>query len=94
MCCLFTALLLLGPRFAILIWYLVQPLRFQTAFSTWIWPLLAALFLPWTMLMYLIVFSGGVTGFDWVWLGLGLVADIASYTGGGYGNRDRLRGYA
>jgi hypothetical protein len=29
-------------------------------------------------------------GFDWVWLGLALVADIASYSGGAYGNRNRL----
>jgi hypothetical protein len=48
--------------------------------------------LPWTLLMYLIVWPGGVVGFDWIWLGLGLLADIASYAGGGWGNRDRLRG--
>jgi hypothetical protein len=44
--------------------------------------------------MYVIIFLGGVTGFDWIWLGLGVLADIASYSGGGYGNRHRIPGYA
>jgi hypothetical protein len=34
-----------------------------------------------------------VDGFDWVILGLGVLADIATYSGGGYGNRNRLPGY-
>ena len=33
-------------------------------------------------------------GFDWVWLGLAVLADIASYAGGGYGNRKQLAAYA
>ncbi len=90
MCCFFTALVLAGPRFAILLWWLAQPLRWQTTFNTWIWPLLGAVFLPWLTLMYVVVAPGGIVGFDWVWLGLALVADIASYSGGAYGNRDRL----
>jgi len=93
MCCLFTTLVFLGPRFGILVWWLIQPGRFNAAFDTFIWPLLGALFLPWTTLMYLVVFAGGVTGFDWIWLGLGVLADIASYGGGAYGNRDRIPGY-
>ena len=40
--------------------------------------------------MYLIVYPGGLVGFDWVWLGLGLLFDILSYSGGAYGNKDRL----
>ena len=92
MCCFFTTLLLLGPRFAILIWWLFRPVLFNTIFNTWIWPLLGLIFLPWTLLMYLIVGGNGIIGFDWVWLGLAFIADIASYTGGAYGNRDRIPG--
>jgi hypothetical protein len=40
--------------------------------------------------MYVLVAPGGVTGFDWIWLGIGLLADIASYGGGGWGNKERL----
>ena len=41
-------------------------------------------------MMYVIVSPGGIVGFDWVWLGLALVVDIGSYSGGAYGNRNRL----
>jgi hypothetical protein len=92
MCCLFTILLLLGPRAAILFWYLFYPARWRLTFDTWIWPLLGSIFLPWTTLMYVIVAPMGVIGFDWLWLGLAFIADLASYGGGGWGNRDRLRG--
>jgi hypothetical protein len=97
MCCFFTTLVLFGPRLAILIWWLVQPIRWQAAFSSFGWPFLweflGFLFVPWTTIMYVLVFPGGIVGFDWIWLGLGLLIDIGSYAGGGYGNRNRF-GYA
>jgi len=92
MCCFFAALFAFGPRLAVLIWWLINPARFNLAFDGFLIPLLGFIFLPWTLIMYLIVFPDGVTGFDWIWLGLGLLADIASYTSGGYTNRDRLSG--
>jgi hypothetical protein len=49
------------------------------------------LFLPWATLMYVIVFPGGIDGFDWVWLGL--LADLLSYGGGAFSNRDRVQSY-
>jgi hypothetical protein len=64
------------------------------AFGSWLWPLLGLIFLPWTTLMYVLVSQGGVTGFEWLWIGLSVVADIASYAGSAYGNRDRIPGYA
>lgn len=91
MCCFFTVLLFLGPRAGILIWWLIDQARWQLAFDSFIWPLLGFLFLPWTTLMYVIVFPGGVTGFDWIWMGLAVLADISMYAGGGYGNRGRMR---
>ena len=94
MCCFFTALVLFGPRLAVLIWWLFAPVYIGAAFNTWIWPLLAWIFLPWTLLMYLIIYPGGIVGFDWIWLAIGVFADIASYGGGGYGNRNRIPGYA
>jgi hypothetical protein len=94
MCCIFTSLLLAGPRLAILVWWLINPLRFANAFGSFIWPILGTIFLPWTTLMFLIVWSpvGGIYGLDWLWLGVGVLFDIMTYGGGGYGNRDRLRG--
>ena len=94
MCCMLTTLVLLGPRLAILVWWLIRPAHFALAFGSWIWPILGTIFAPWTTLVYLIVWSPvtGIYGLDWLWLGLGILADISSYAGGGWGNRDRLRG--
>jgi len=93
MCCLAAALLLLGPRFGIVLWWILDPVRWNATFDTFVLPFLGFFFLPWTVLMYVVVFPGGVDGFDWVWLGFGLLADIFSYAGGGYTNRDRFMGY-
>ena len=93
MCCLATILVILGPRIGILFWWLADQARWNLAFDTFLWPLLGFLFVPWTTLMYVLVFPGGVDGFDWVWLGLAFLADIFSYAGGGYTNRDRMKGY-
>ncbi len=93
MCCLVTTLVFLGPRAAIVIWWLVQPLAWQTAFSTWVWPLLGFLLLPWTTLAYVLVAPGGVVGADWLLVILALLVDVAGYAGGGYGNRSRAPGY-
>ena len=93
MCCLAALLVVAGPRIGILIWWLADQARWNLAFDTFIWPFLGFLFLPWTTLMYVLVFPGGVDGFDWVWLGMGLLLDIFSTVGGGYTNRDRMPGY-
>lgn len=88
MCCFFTALVLAGPRAAILIWWLINTTRWQLAFSNFFWAFLGFLFAPWTTLAWVVVWSpGGLTGFDWFILALGILADIASYSGGVYGNR-------
>lgn len=90
MCCLFAVLIFLGPRVAGVLWWLVQPSRWSMAFNNNIlWPILGLVFLPWVTLMYVLVAPGGVNGFDWVWLGLALVGDIAGYTGGAK-NRNRM----
>ena len=93
MCCVFALLVIAGPRAAILVWWLLDQVRWNLAFDTFLWPLLGFLLLPWTTLMYVLVFPGGVDGFDWVWLGLGLLLDVVSYAGGGYSNRGRVPGY-
>ena len=93
MCCVFTILVVLGPRFGGLIWWLANPALWSRAFnSSWLWPLLGIIFLPWTTLMYVIVFPGGVVGWDWLWMGLGVVSDIAWYSGAAA--RKRVPGYS
>ncbi len=82
---LFLIGLILGPRAITLIWWIIDPSRFSDAFSSFIWPLLGLIFLPWTTLMYVILWSlgTGVHGLDWLFLALAIVADISVYAGGG-----------
>jgi len=93
MCCLTTIFILFGPRLAILVWWIINPGLFSSAFDTWVWPLLFALFAPFTMIFFLIAWTlrPGISGFGWVLIGTGIVLDISAHTGAGYRHRDRFR---
>lgn len=91
MCCLVSVLLLLGPRAGIIVWWLLEPVRWASAFPSFIVPLLGFLFLPWTTLAWVLVAPGGVTGLEWAVLAIGVLADLASWSGGAR-NRDRVPG--
>ncbi len=93
MCCVFTVLLFLGPRFGILVWWIVQPARWEAAFNGFLWALLGFIFLPWTTLMYVAVRPGGLSWFDWVLLIFAVLADISTWSGGGYRNRNAYQQY-
>lgn len=92
MCCLFTILALLGPRAAAIVWWLMDPTRWNLAFNGLMVPLLGVVFLPLTTLMYVIIFPGGVDGFDWMWLALAFFLDLSTWFGGGYKNRQTVAG--
>ncbi|MFN2195349.1 MAG: hypothetical protein ACK2UW_04415, partial [Anaerolineales bacterium] len=87
MCCFFASLVFFGPRLAFLVYWLFPAgqVRINLVFNTFIWPLLGLIFLPWTTLMYVLIFP--IAGFDWLWLGIALLLDIASYGGGAYNRR-------
>lgn len=93
MCCLLATLFMLGPRAAILVWWLIQPVRWSAAFDTFIWPFIGFLVAPWTTLMYVAVAPAGITGFDFVWLAIAVAMDLFTWFGGGYTDRDRMPGY-
>ena len=83
-------MLLIGPRFASVMWWLLQPARFNVTFSSPFLGILGIIFIPWTTLMYVIVFPGGLSPLDWVFLGISLFADIASYGGSAYGGKKQM----
>jgi len=100
MCCLSTIFLVIGSRLAILVWWFLDPQRFDLAFKNlslpinlaipvWAWTLLGGIFLPWTTLAYLWVFQGGIVGYEWIALGVALLIDLAGHLGG-YRHRDRV----
>jgi hypothetical protein len=80
MCCFLLLFAVFGPRFAIAAMWLFGD-RVDLAFGSWVWPLLGLFFFPWTTLMYLLVWSpvGGVSGGEWIIVGLGVALDVATY---------------
>ena len=55
-------LVLLGgifPRLAVFILWMARPERVDAAFSTWLWPLLGIIFLPFATLVYLLLYTSG-----------------------------------
>ena len=92
--CLFALFAGLFPRLALFIVWVAKPALVSAAFSTWLVPLLGIIFLPFTTLMYVLLWSGGVglVGFDWFWLVLAVFLDISHWGATAYSNRDRLPG--
>ena len=94
--CLFALLAVLSPRFAlVLVWIFTSEVT-KAFHGSFIWPFLGLLFLPFTTLIYSLVYVTGVglTGWGWVWVILAFFLDLAAYGGSGYTNRDRIPGTA
>ncbi|HEY4621366.1 MAG TPA: hypothetical protein VIG93_06650 [Gaiellaceae bacterium] len=51
------------------------------AFAGWLWPLLLLLFLPWTGIMYTLLWSPvvGVDGSEWILVAIAVLVDILSW---------------
>ncbi len=83
------------PRLALLfVWLFTSLVR--TAFhGGFLLPLLGIIFLPFTTLIYVLVYNPvfGVTGWGWFWVILGFLIDLGSYSSSAYTNRDRIPGY-
>jgi len=86
----FITLLLGGPRLFNALWWIFQPVRYNLAFPNAIFGILGIIFLPWTTLMYVSIYSGGITGFDWVWLAFGIFFDLSSYGSSAYGGKKQM----
>jgi hypothetical protein len=86
-CCAILVLVYLGPRAGILLWWLVEQERWDAAFNSFVWPALGFVVFPWTTLAYVAVEPGDVRGFDWFWLSLAVLADLAMYAGGARSRR-------
>ena len=93
--CLFAMFAGIFPRLGTLFIWLARPAMFNLAFGgSWLWPILGIIFLPFTTLMYVILWSAtGLTGWDWMWLIMAVVIDVMHYTSTAYYNRNRIPGY-
>ncbi len=94
--CLFALGAAIFPRLALLFVWLFTPLVNRAFHFTFIWPLLGIIFLPFTTLMYVLVYNPlvGVTGWGWLWVILGFVLDLSAYSSSAYTNRNRIPGYS
>jgi hypothetical protein len=92
--CLFALLAGFFPRIAFAVYWIARPNVVEAVFGNFIVPLLGLIFLPFTTLMYTILWSPavGLTGADWIWVGIAFVLDIGHYGYSAYGNRDRIPG--
>jgi hypothetical protein len=93
--CLLAMFAGLFPRVAVFIMWLARPGLFEAAFGSALWPLLGIVFLPFTTLMYVILWSPtvGLTGWDFLWLIIAFFIDLSSAGASAYSNRDRYTGY-
>ena len=65
----------------------------DAAFDTWFWPLVGLIFLPFTTLMYVILWrSGGLDTWDWLWVAVAALFDIGHW-GASYTQRRQVPGY-
>lgn len=95
--CLFAIFAGCFPRIGTALIWLARPQLFSAAFNgSWFWPLLGIIFLPFTTLMFVLLWSPaiGLTTWDWIWLVMAVFLDISHYAASGYANRDRLPAYA
>jgi len=92
--CLLAMAAAFAPRLVLIIMWIVGP-RVSAAFSSVIWPLLGLIFLPYTTIMYVLVYSPvtGVQGWDWVWVVLGLWLDLMKWSRIAE-NRKNIPGYS
>ena len=81
MCCFLILLGGFGPRIALAAWWIFGD-SVDRAFDSWVWPLLGLIFLPWTTIFYVLVWSsaGEVSGAGWVLVAFGVFFDVASYS--------------
>ena len=96
MCCILSLMFLIGPRGAIIIWWLFDMSFFDRVFATVFWPVIGVIFAPWTTLFYLFANVGGgsLSGWDYLLIIIGILLDVATHLGGGWTNRKRVPGYA
>jgi hypothetical protein len=93
--CLFALFAGMFPRLADIFIWIARPTYMSRAFNgSWLWPLLGIIFLPFTTLMYILLWSAtGLYGWDWFWIVLAVFLDLSHYAHTAYNNRAAIPGY-
>lgn len=79
--CLVALTAAFAPRLVLIFMWIVGP-RVNAAFDSFIVPLLGVIFLPYTTIMYVLVWNPatGVRGWDWLWVALGAWIDFMKWS--------------
>lgn len=100
-CCILALLALLGPRVILAGIWIFNNAYYANAINNIIVQCLGFIFLPWMTLAFVFAantFRGtqmlGLDTTGIIIVALGLLLDILSYTGSGWGNRKRIPGYS
>ena len=89
--CVFALFAGFAPRLAFAFMWLFTPMVNRAFGGAWLWPLLGIIFLPFTSLMFVFSWSpAGLSLWGWLFVLIGFLIDIGSYSGSAYGNRDRF----
>jgi hypothetical protein len=69
------------PRLAVIIFWITRPERMDFIFTSFVWPVLGIIFLPFTTLIYILLYQDiqGVTCWDWFWIGLAVLLDLSHW---------------
>ena len=91
-CCLVVLIGLISPRLALFLMAIFTN-DLSRAFDSWLVPLLGFFLLPWTTLIYTLLWttSRHVYGIEWVLVGVAVLIDLGSLFGGRTAN-ERRRG--
>jgi hypothetical protein len=83
------------PRIGTILIWIARPTLFSAAFGgRWLWPILGIIFLPFTTLMYVILWGPtGLYGWDWFWIVLAVFIDLGHWAQTTYSNRQYIPGY-
>jgi hypothetical protein len=88
--CLLVLVASFAPRVALVFLWIFSNLV-DRAFSGFVIPLLGLVFLPYTTLFYVLAWSpvGGVHGWGWFFVTIGVIFDLGHWLRGGYMGRQR-----
>lgn len=80
--CLIAFFIAFAPRVVLILAWIFSN-RWDVVWQgNWFWPLLGIIFLPYTTVMYILSWSPGVgiSGWDWLWIGLGVLLDVMKWS--------------
>ena len=86
--CLLLILALFAPRLVFALMWIFGD-RVDLAFGSFVWPLLLLIFLPWTGIVYTLLWSPavGVDGAEWLLVALAVFVDLAAWSARAAKNR-------